>query len=130
MSIFDDYSRMIQQSNPVSRDPSLASTYGIRNPGAAMDYGPAMQQGAPRAMDMSMLGVTQDTGDENKMPELPKGMYKPGDMTGFTNAGMTAPPLSDPQTALAGLMKMAPQQAPQQQLPEGAIMQYLRSLGV
>lgn len=101
--------------------------------GGVMNYGPAMQQGAPRTMDPSMLGVTANTGPENKMPEFSDAGLTGADVSGFANYGMTAPALPDPNSGIMALMKMIgqpqQQQAPQAP-PEGAIMQYLRSLGV
>lgn len=72
-------------------------------------------------------------------PEMPKPpnpwAYGGGDVSGFANYGMQAPPLPDTQAELGGLMSMStagiqnqPRQAPQ--APKGGLMAYLDSLGV
>lgn len=120
-------------ADPGSREPWAPSGPPAQM-GNIMNYGPAMQQGPARTMDPSMLGVTANTGEaQPQMPQFSDEGKTGADVSGFANYGMTAPALPDPNSGIMALMKMIgqpqQQQAPQAP-PEGAIMQYLRSLGV
>jgi hypothetical protein len=70
-----------------------------------------------------------------QVPE-PPAIDRPGNVSGFANYGMQAPALQDPMAQIRGIMALAGdpninrKEDPFQQLPEGGLMAYLRSLGV
>lgn len=71
-------------------------------------------------------------------PEMPTppNLFQPGDVSGFANAGMQAPPLPDPAGQMRGLMSFMgdPHQNSKedkfQGAPKGGLMSYLQTLGV
>lgn len=93
-------------------------------------------------LDLTMAGQTRQNPSIWDMPNLPTIMgenspptppssFKPGDVSGFANYGMTPPPLENPMQQVADMMKTSNNQPKQRStMPQGGLMAYLQSLGV
>ena len=99
--------------------------------GNLMNYGAAMQQGAPRDPNNLMTyGVPGSTGEPApEEPKPPTQAFDYGDPSGFANAGMQAPPLQDPMSQLGMLMGMVQKPKEKIPVPQGNLMSYLQQLG-